>query len=170
VSDEERSVRRVSADTPGGARSFDHVGIQVPDVDTAAAFFVEAFGARVEFQMGRAAPGAAMGSERLGLAPDVQFALVMLDLGGSRVELLQFWPAPSAAPPPTADLPGGYHVAVEVDDVSVALEGLRLREGVVVVGEPVTFPVGATPGLTNAFVRTPWGALVELVAWNWPDN
>jgi catechol 2,3-dioxygenase-like lactoylglutathione lyase family enzyme len=146
-------------------RAFDHVGMSVPDLDTAVDFFVRGFGARPQFRMDRPTDDAVMGAERLGLASHVQFALAMLELGGSRIELLQWWPARGSSTPPDADLAGGSHVALDVADVAAALKVLRSFEGVEVVGEPVTFAPGATPGLTNAFVRTPWGALIELVTW-----
>ena len=155
------------ASVPG--RGFDHVGLTVPDLGSAVDFFVGVFGARLVFSMDRSSEGEDMGAERLGVRPASQFSLAIVELGASRLELLQWWPAPSDARPPRADLAGGAHVAVDVEEVAQALEGLRLVEGVQVVGEPVTFATGATPGLTNAFVRTPWGALVELVSWNWSD-
>jgi hypothetical protein len=34
-----------------------------------------------------------------------------------------------------------------------------------VMGEPVHFPQGQSPGLVNAFVKAPWGLLIELVHW-----
>jgi catechol 2,3-dioxygenase-like lactoylglutathione lyase family enzyme len=155
------------ATVPG--RGFDHVGLTVPDLTSAVEFFVSAFGARLVFSMEPSSEGESMGAERLGVRPASRFSLAMIELGTSRLELLQWWPAPSDARPPRADLSGGAHVAVEVENVARALNGLRLFEGVEVVGEPVTFATGATPGLTNAFVSTPWGALVELVNWNWSD-
>jgi catechol 2,3-dioxygenase-like lactoylglutathione lyase family enzyme len=151
------------------ARSFDHVGLSVPDLDSAVDFFATCFGARVLFAMARPADRGTMVAERLGVDADAEFALVMLELGGKRIELLQWWPARSEGPAPKADQPGGSHVAIEVADVASAVERLRRISGVEVVGEPMTFGAGATPALTNCFVRTPWGALIELVCWHWQD-
>lgn len=143
----------------------DHVGLSVPDLDSAVDFFVGCFGARVLFRLPRPSMRGGTSAERLGVVTGAEFALAMLELGGGRVELLQWWSPRSGGPPPDADLPGGSHIAVDVGDVAGALARLRRVEGVEVVGEPVTFVAGPTPGLTNAFVRTPWGALVELVSW-----
>ena len=151
------------------AKRFDHVGLTVPDLDVAVDFFVCCFAARVLFNMDRPEVPCAMGAERLGVAPEAEFALAMLELGSARIELLQWWPLRGDISPPDNDQPGGSHVAIEVDDVAAALQALRVVEGVQVLGEPATFAPGATPGLTNAFVRTPWGALIELVTWHWPD-
>ncbi|HVB70486.1 MAG TPA: VOC family protein [Acidimicrobiales bacterium] len=163
-----RSPGRLDRAAIETARRVDHVGVSVPDLDRAVDFFVHVFGASVAFRMDRPSPGTTMGSERLGVAPDAQFSLAMLTFGSTSLEVLQWWPERSDARPPDADLPGGTHVSLAVDDVASALERLRRVNGVEIVGDPVTFPAGATPGLTNAFLRTPWGALIELVAWHPP--
>ena len=147
-------------------RAFDHVGMRVPNLDDAIRFFVEIFGARLLFRMDRPTGDAAMGAERLGIAASAKFALAMLELGGSNIELLQWWPVRSDAWPPEADLPGGMHVAIDVADVAMTLATLRDVDEVEIVGGLSTFEAGATPGLSNAFVRTPWGALIELVTWH----
>ncbi|MFC6933861.1 VOC family protein [Actinomadura yumaensis] len=72
----------------------DHTGMSVPDLGAAVEFFVTHFGARVEFTLPRVDGGA----ERLGAPADAAFALAMLDIGGARVELIQWWsPSPSRA-------------------------------------------------------------------------
>ena len=45
------------------------------------------------------------------------------------------------------------------------VERLRVAPDVELLGQPVTFDAGPTPGLTNAFLRTGWGVLLELVDW-----
>ena len=150
-----------------GVRRLDHVGLSVRDLDEAVDFFVRHFNARVAFRMEPPPPGRASGADRLGVVADASFSLAMLELGGGRLELLQWWSGRSSGAPPEADEPGGSHVAVEVEDVASSLDALRQTEGIEVVGEPFTFAGGPTPGLTNAFVRAPWGTLVELV--NWTD-
>ena len=148
-----------------GVRGLDHVGLSVPDLDAAVAFFVQSFGAQVVFRMDRPPTGAAMGAERLGADPQAQFALAMLSLGGGRIELLQWWSARAGGPLPAVESHGGSHVALEVDDVAGALERLARIDGVRILSEAVTFAEGPTPGLTNAFARAPWGAVIELVSW-----
>lgn len=152
-----------------GTRRFDHVGLSVPDLEAAVAFFVDCFGAQVLFQMGRSANPGSMGAQRLGADEGAHFALAMLSLGGGRVELLQWWSARGEDPIPAAGSPGGSHIALEVADVGEALVRLARVEGVSILSEPVTFTEGPTPGLTNAFALTPWGALLEIVSWGWPD-
>ncbi len=148
-----------------GSLRFDHVGISVPDLDAAVAFFVDGFGAQVVFRMDRPAARGPVGAHRLGAPEDAQFALAMLSLGGGRLELLQWWAAEARGDLPPVESPGGSHVGVEVADVGEALARLARVGGVTVLSEPLTFEHGPTPGLTNAFVRAPWGALIELLSW-----
>lgn len=151
-----------------GTRRFDHVGLSVPELDAAVAFFVDCFGAQVLFRMDRPATPGPMGADRLGADRDAHFALAMLSLGDGRVELLQWWSARAGGPAPPApamESPGGSHIAIEVDDVEDALARLSRVDGVSILSEPVTFTEGPPPVLTNAFVLTPWGALLELVSW-----
>lgn len=142
-------------------RGLDHVGMSVPDLDAAVAFFTEHFAARELFRLPRVEGGA----ERLGAPPQAAFALAMLDVGGAGIELIQWWSPGAGGAPPRADLPGGTHLGIEVDDVPAALAALAAVPGVGVVGTPVTFGEGPTPGMSNAFITTPWGGLIELLSW-----
>jgi catechol 2,3-dioxygenase-like lactoylglutathione lyase family enzyme len=156
----------VSASGPVlGVGGLDHVGLNVPDLDQAVTFFTEAFGATTVFRLGRTSDPEGGSMERLGAPREAAFELAMLELGSGRLELLRWWSVDQADREPRSSDVGACHVSVLVSDVTAAVEGLRTREGVRVLGEPVTFDAGATPGLTNAFVTTPWGALIELVNW-----
>lgn len=149
-----------------GVRGLDHVGVNVPDLDEAVSFFVAVFGARVVFELERFSDVGGGALERLGADRHAGLALVMLELGRGRLELLNWSDAEEArAPWPPSSALGASHVAIDVTDMDVALDRVRGVEGVVVIGEPVTFEEGPTPGLANAFVVTPWGLLVELVCW-----
>jgi catechol 2,3-dioxygenase-like lactoylglutathione lyase family enzyme len=148
-----------------GVRDLDHVGLNVPDLDQAVEFFTRRLGADVVFRLERFADPDGGSLTRLGAPATASLELAMLALGAGRLELLHWEDgSPTTAPPGAADT-GGSHVAVEVADVGSALADLRAVPGVRVLGEPVTFTAGPTPGLTNAFATTPWGALLELVSW-----
>lgn len=143
----------------------DHVGLNVPDLDQAVAFFIDAFGATEVFRIERFSDIEGGSMERLGAAREAAFELAMLQLGSGRLELLRWWsPNPADRDLRSSDV-GASHIAVKVANVAQTLESLRARGDVRVLGEPVTFETGATPGLTNAFVTTSWGALIELVNW-----
>lgn len=142
----------------------DHVGIVVPSLDQAIEFFTAALGFQLAFRTDPFDDPAGTSAARLGATSGRRFALAMLALGRGRLELIQWWPAPEANSPP-ADAVGAVHVAIQVGDVAAAVGHLSVIPGVDVIGEAVTFDPGQTPGLTNAFVTTPWGALVEILSW-----
>lgn len=146
-----------------GVGRVDHVGLPVTDLDAASRFFMSSLGARLVFRLDRPEPGVRSGAERLGENPGDQFSLVMLELDGARLELVQWWrerPLNESA----AALPGA-HLALEVADVAAAVRALSAVDGVSVLGGPVTFAKGPTPGLTNAFLRISGGILIEIVKW-----
>ena len=145
--------------------SLDHVGINVPDLEKAVAFFVEAFGATVVFRLDRIRDPEGESMRRIGAHQKAEFEAVMLDLSGGRLELLQWWSDRAQPRQPAAVDAGASHVAIQTSSIHATLETLRQMHGVEVIGEPVTFSEGATPGLSNAFVRAPWGTVIELVDW-----
>lgn len=151
--------------SPAPSAELHHVGLVVPDLAAAVAFFVDHLGAEVEFEMDRFIDesGAAVG--RIGAGVGASFALVMIRLGGARIELLQWWPAAAAREPNEPNVVGAAHVGVVVADVAAALDRLSAVAGVTIRSAPLTFTEGPTPGLTNAFLVTPWGLLVELMSW-----
>ncbi|MFV0252732.1 MAG: VOC family protein [Beutenbergiaceae bacterium] len=151
---------------------FDHLGLTVPDLEVAVEFFTRHLGAEVEFTMDRFVDSSGDAPARLGAPRDASFALAMLRIGTTRVELLQWWRGPDVEQPDGADrvapgphAPGCSHLALSVQDAGAAYRELVALPGVRACGGPVTFGEGPTPGLTNAFVQTPWGLLIELMSW-----
>ncbi len=130
----------------------DHVGIVVPDLDAAAAFFTGALGFRPLRSAVLADP-----DDRLAAtfgAPDGSSVRVaFFETDGGTVELLE-WTAAGAATDARAPHDAGTaHLALAVSDVAAAAERL-----------------GAWPGVTVfeahrrgfVYVRTPWGLLLQL--------
>lgn len=162
----------MSGTAAAGVEGLDHTGVVVTDLNAAVDFFVRWLGAREVFRLDRTDDPTGQSSARLGAPPAASFALAMLEVGGGRLELLQWWTTGgassesdgSSAPPPV-HAPAAAHVAMRVEGVDDALSRLRHVPDVEVLGEPLTFTSGPTPGLRNAFVRTSWGALIELVSW-----
>lgn len=160
-----------AAPTPVSAYALDHVGLNVPDLDAAVAFFTTWFDAEVEFRMDRFVDPSGGAPARLGAGAGASFALAMLRLGAGRLELLQWWDFEGQAMPTgigRTDAVGAAHIGIVVDSVADALARLRGAPGVTVLSEPRTFAHGPTPGLTNGFATAPWGALLELVTWGAP--
>lgn len=148
--------------------TLDHVGIVVPSLEQAVDFFVGYFGASVAFHIDRIIDDTGEAVARLGAKKGTSFALAMLDLGGQRLELLQWWPCLAYGAGSQVCAPnvrGSAHVAIEVSDIQATLERMRAVSGVLILSNVVTFDSGPTPGLRNAFFSTPWGLLIELMSW-----
>lgn len=147
----------------------DHTGLVVSDLNDAIDFFTSHLNAHVKFRMNRYIDPTGAAPRRLG-AEAGSFALAMLSLDGVDIELLQWWGAAGTAIEDLSaarfpDRVGAAHLGIEVPDVADVLAVLRQSDAVTVVGEPVTFDTGVTPGLTNAFVWTRFGLLLELMSW-----
>ncbi len=147
------SCRRLSETTVSSiegmdARGLHHVGVAVPDLDAAVETYVRTLGATLEHREIVSEQG-------------VEAASVLV--GGSRVELL----APTHEDTPVGRFlarrgPGVHHLAYEVDDVRLALEGLA-ADGVELI-DPV--PRIGLFGLQVAFIHPDavHGVLTEVVA------
>ncbi|MCP1413750.1 VOC family protein [Paenarthrobacter sp. A20] len=143
----------------------DHYGLNVPNLEQAVSFFQEAFNAQVVFRLARMRDPDGGSMQRIGADPRDEFEVVMLDLAGQRLELLQWWSPQGTRRPLGATGHGASHLGMTCPDLAATLNQLRRMPGVTVLGEPQTFTEGPTPGLTNAFVLTPWGSSIELVNW-----
>ena len=150
-------------------RDVDHLGLTVPDLDQAVAFFVDVLGFDLAYSH---APKHAKGpaqERQFNRHPDTEIVgIAMLTLGTLNVELFQF-----AAPDQRRELPrisdwGGAHIALYVDDLDAALERLR-QGGARVLGEPMALP-GPEAGDGNRFVFAlgPGGVAIELITY--PDG
>lgn len=151
-------------DSASARHGIDHVGIVVPDLEVAVPFFTEQLGAEIVFALPRFQDPTGAAARRLGAEPTASFAVTMLRVGGAAIELVQWWPAPSVidvSPVRNASA----HLALSVADVATEWQRLGALPEVQQLGAPVTFDAGPTPGLTNAFVRTSWGLLIELMSW-----
>jgi len=84
----------------------------------------------------------------------------------SNVELLEYHaPDQTARPPRTAD-PGAAHLGIFVDDLDAATAYLRARPEVVWSGAAGPVPPDQPhAGLSNVFLLTEWGLLIELLTY-----
>lgn len=148
--------------------SVDHVGITVPDLDEAIAFFVDALGFVEVFRsgpyddFGYVWPGND-GPEKASLR------LAVLRLGDSdNVELLEYTqravlddrPAPQPADR------GGMHLALHVEDVYGLGEQLSSRADVTVLAPVQVEHGGPLDGLVWSYFLTSFGVVVELIKWD----
>lgn len=150
-----------------GRIAVDHVGLTVPDLDAAIAFFVDAFDAEVVVQAG---PYDDCGYVWEGeSAPEkMTVRLAVLRHGGTHnIELLEYTnrerPVDTAAPRP-AD-PGGAHLAFYVEDIHEVADRLGARDDVRVLAAVDTERGGPLDGLDWCYLLTSWGLVIELIRW-----
>ncbi|MDK0519232.1 VOC family protein [Streptomyces sp. ML-6] len=153
-------------------RGIDHIGVTVPDVETATLFLVRALGAEVLYDTLRRHDGPKGGPEverRLGVpAGTLQLAVRMLALpcDGPCIELFEFQ-GPRREPPVLPCDFGWQHLALYADDLDAAVRDC-VAAGAVLLAEPQPLP-GPEAGERNrfAYLRTPWGSTLELLTY--PD-
>lgn len=150
-----------------GLRGTDHVGLTVPDLEQAIAFFTDVIGCELVYRMGPFQDEGTWFSDELGLDPRARIpAMALMRCGsGVNLELFQY-----EAPEQRRELPrmsdwGGHHLAFYVDDIEVALASLR-EHGVEIIGQlkPGMGPE-AGEGTGWIFFRAPWGLPLELVSY-----
>lgn len=153
------------------ARGIDHVGVTVPCIEAATAFFARAFGARVLYDALRREDGPVCGElaeRRLGVPPGTEeVAIRMLRLpDGPGLELFEFRGPRQRDPATPADL-GWQHVAIYVDDLPAAAAAFAAAGGRL-LAPPQPLPA-VEAGARNLFVygATPWGSTLELISY--PD-
>ena len=152
-------------------RGIDHIGVTVPDIDQATAFFTRALGAQVLYDTLPKEDGPKTGSrldQRLGVPQGTdQIAIRMLKLpNGPGLELFEFsGPRQDSAAIPS-DI-GWQHVAFYTDDIGSSLAAV-IAAGGTALGDPKQLP-SLEAGPRNLFVycRTPWGSTIELITY--PD-
>ena len=144
----------------------DHVSRTVPDIQAAIAFYTDAFGASVLFQIGPldaadmpvgadgkdwmeahvGVKGAKLTLAMLQLAPNLKVQLVQYDQPADRKQIM----------PRNCDL-GGHHVALLVEDIEAAAAWLKQK------GCTVLEAIAMDAGKKNIYVADPWGHQFELV-------
>lgn len=150
-----------------GLRGIDHVGITVPDIEEATAFFVDALGCELLYE--RDPPPDNAPQDTLGVPSGNRIAFVrsLRCANGANVELFEFH-APEGAGRDGFPRPSDFamqHLAFYVDGLDAAAEHLR-RHGAELLDGPNPLP-GPEAGEGNRFIyaRTPWGMTVELISY-----
>lgn len=142
------------------ASAIDHVGINVPDIDAATAFFNELIGAKV---ISDVRPGAIPAEWKAQFhwheSSELQrFAMLQLN-GGSKLELFQYQGAQISDQQPFEDDAGASHIALRTNDIDKSLAVVKAK-GLKVLNEPITNP----DGIRWFYMLTPWGSQLELVS------
>jgi catechol 2,3-dioxygenase-like lactoylglutathione lyase family enzyme len=151
-------------------RAIEHVGITVPDMEAATAFFAEAFGAEYLYDMLDEPLGGPAVEAGLGVPQGaVITAIRMLRLGnGPNIELFTYTGVAQDDPVRPNDF-GIQHFCLYVDDIDAAAARLAAAGGTL-LSEPGDLPGGdAGPGNRYVYTRTPWGSTIELVTYPSPQ-
>ena len=152
-----------------GIRGIDHAGLTVPDVEAASRFFEEAFGAKAVYDV-LPKDGGDMSGEgpeaELGLMPGTRIVhMRLLRLGnGPSLELFQMEDGEQKEAPRLQDL-GLTHLALYVDDMDAAMEGMKRAGGSFLKGPHPLAGVEDNSGNAGIYGRTPWGMLIELLTY-----
>jgi catechol 2,3-dioxygenase-like lactoylglutathione lyase family enzyme len=160
-------------DYPLGMRGIDHIGITVPDIDTATRYFIDAFGAEALYDV-LSPDEEPLGGPEIEDAVGVQRgtrvrAIRLLRLrGGPSLELFHYEATEQKPTPIPSDF-GVQHFAVYVDNLAIAAERVRSAGGQVLRG-PLDLPA-LEGGLGNKFwyTRAPWGLTIELISYPSPQ-
>ena len=153
------------AEVPG-LRGVDHVGMTVPNLAEAEAFFARVLGCRTLARNGPLSAPDDWLSRHVGVHARAQIReMVFMRCGnGANLELFE-WSAPDQdrRQPRNSDF-AGHHTAFYVDDIEAAAAWLR-SNGVETYDGPFTTRDGDYARQWVLYLRTPWGAHLELVSY-----
>ena len=154
-----------------GLSHVDHVGMTVPSLDDAVAFYVDVFGATEQFRLGpfdsRELPAMEDGRDwteaHLGVR-DARVDIAMLSIGPNlMLELFQCdRPDDGTRTPQSLSDFGQHHIAFKVENLDSALAYLD-GNGCTVLAGPIVHDDGPCAGCRLQFVKDPWGNLIELM-------
>jgi catechol 2,3-dioxygenase-like lactoylglutathione lyase family enzyme len=153
-----------------GMRGLDHVGVTVPDMAEAEAFFTDVLGCAKATSFGpfRDDEGTFM-ADLVDVDPRavIEQITLMRCGNGSNVELFKYTaPDQSDVLPRNSDL-AGHHLAFYVDDIAAAKAyfdgaGVRTMMG------PVPITEGPVAGQSILYFFAPWGLQMEAISY--PDG
>ena len=128
-----------------GLRGTEHIGLTVPDLDAATAFFVDVLGAEALFEVGPFASSDDWMGKRLGVHPRATIRkLRMLRMAnGPSLELFEYASPDHDPERPRNSDAGGHHLAYYVTDMAAAIAYLT-RHVVTIIGDPTTLTDGAS--------------------------
>jgi catechol 2,3-dioxygenase-like lactoylglutathione lyase family enzyme len=155
------------ADGLPGMRGIDHVGITVPDIKSATAFFVDVLGCEAAMSFGPFSDdkGTFM-QDALHVDPRAVIEqITQLRCGnGSNIELFQYRaPDQKKVEIRNSDI-GGHHIAFYVDDIAAAAERLKKANVETFLG-PIPIEEGPAAGQSILYFLTPWGTQMELITY-----
>ncbi len=134
------------------ARGVDHIGVTVPNLKQAIAFYTGVLGCEHVYTAGPFSdPKGDWMKTNLDVDPRATTTLAMLRCGPTQnVELFEYTAADQVKTPPKNSDIGGGHIAFYVKDLPKAVEYIKAAPGVTVLGSPT--PVAGQPNGGEMFV------------------
>lgn len=148
-----------------GMRGIQHIGITVPNMKDAVAFFKDVLACEPSFTFGAFKFDDDWMTRHLDVHPRAAISdFQMVRCGnGTNLEVFEYTaPDQNRRGPRNSDI-GGHHLAFYVDDMDAAVAYLKTK-GVRVLDTPSTFTEGPAAGLTWVYFLAPWGLQLELVS------
>lgn len=151
------------------SRNVDHLGISVPDLDQALAFFTDVLGCDLLWRGGPYQDDGKWMATHLGVHPRATLNLAMVRCGPNlNVELLEYRIHEQRLEAPKNSDHSASHLCFFVADIKAALTYLGAQPGVTVMGEPAEVTEGGATGLRYVYFTAPWGLQLELA--HWPEG
>jgi catechol 2,3-dioxygenase-like lactoylglutathione lyase family enzyme len=148
-----------------GLRGADHLGLTVPSLDAAVAFFTDVIGCEYIYYGGEVSGDPTFMVERLNVHPQAAMKYCFMRCGnGYNFELFEYTSPDQAPQPPKNSDIGGHHIALYVDDIWSAVAHLRAK-GIHVLGDPMTITEGPSAGASWVYFMAPWGLQMELCSY-----
>lgn len=144
-------------------RGLHHVGITVRDMKRSFEWYSKMFG----LEHGPINHGSGPELERGVQVEGAELSFSMIEIGGTRIEFLEYH-RPEGKDWDRANVDvGSTHVCLEVDDLEAAYATLTER-GAVFNAPPVTLTDGDVAGSKWAYLRDPDG--IQLEIWQYPKS
>ncbi len=149
-----------------GLTGVEHIGLTVPDIETATAFFADVIGAEALYDIGPFESADDWMASHLAVHPRSRISkLRMLKVAnGPVLELFEFTSPDQNTTMPRNSDHGGWHLAFYVEDMEKASVALRQHRCDIQSG-PVTMTEGPSAGLEWLYFKAPWGQQLELVSY-----
>lgn len=155
-----------------GNRGIEHIGITVPNVDTASDFFEKAIGAVVLYDVLPKGFEPFQGAEtekQLGIPKGskiVHMRMIRLE-NGANIELFEFENSAQQKPAALNDY-GITHLALYTDNIKTSVENFKKAGGEMLSEVHGLANAEEAPKNKGVYGKTPWGTLVEFITY--PDG
>ena len=149
-----------------GLAGVEHIGLIVPDIDAATAFFAGVLGADRLYDIGPfTGPEVWMAGHLAGsTGAHIHRLRVIAIANGPTVELIELTRSDGGGAEVSEPVPAGWHIAFYVEDMDAALVSLKAH-GCQILSGPVDMTEGPSAGLSWLYFRAPWGQQLELVSY-----